>query len=136
MASWGSLISEGADQINPIRIYWWLLVFPALFALKRWQEDRIRPFAFFVVVIILLLRRYDSLLERTETRLKEASLDRIADAKAHAALANQYLVTAAQLMQHMSAMVTSTQQTMSTIESVGRTLDVIHDRMTRPGERR
>lgn len=28
MASWGSLISEGADQINPIRIYWWLLVFP------------------------------------------------------------------------------------------------------------
>ncbi len=28
MASWGSLISEGADQINPIRIYWWLIVFP------------------------------------------------------------------------------------------------------------
>ncbi len=27
-ASWGSLISEGAQQINPIRIYWWLLVFP------------------------------------------------------------------------------------------------------------
>lgn len=29
MASWGSLIAEGAGQINPIRIYWWLLVFPS-----------------------------------------------------------------------------------------------------------
>ena len=28
MASWGSLINEGAEQINPIRIYWWLIVFP------------------------------------------------------------------------------------------------------------
>jgi oligopeptide transport system permease protein len=28
LASWGSLISEGAEQMNPIRIYWWLLVFP------------------------------------------------------------------------------------------------------------
>ncbi len=28
MASWGSLIAEGADQINPIRIYWWLIVCP------------------------------------------------------------------------------------------------------------
>lgn len=28
MASWGSLIAEGADQMNPIQIYWWLLVFP------------------------------------------------------------------------------------------------------------
>ncbi len=28
MASWGWLISEGARQLNPIRIYWWLLVFP------------------------------------------------------------------------------------------------------------
>lgn len=28
MASLGSLIAEGADQINPIRIYWWLLAFP------------------------------------------------------------------------------------------------------------
>jgi peptide/nickel transport system permease protein/oligopeptide transport system permease protein len=28
MASWGSLIAEGADQLNPIRIYWWLIVFP------------------------------------------------------------------------------------------------------------
>jgi oligopeptide transport system permease protein len=28
MASWGSLISEGADQMNPIRIYWWLIAFP------------------------------------------------------------------------------------------------------------
>jgi oligopeptide transport system permease protein len=30
MASWGSLISEGADQLNPVRIYWWLIVFPGL----------------------------------------------------------------------------------------------------------
>jgi peptide/nickel transport system permease protein/oligopeptide transport system permease protein len=29
MASWGSLIAEGAQQLNPIRIFWWLLVFPA-----------------------------------------------------------------------------------------------------------
>ncbi|MBI3852644.1 MAG: ABC transporter permease [Verrucomicrobia bacterium] len=28
MASWGSLIAEGADQMNPIRIYWWLITFP------------------------------------------------------------------------------------------------------------
>jgi len=28
MASWGSLIAEGASQINPIRIYWWLIAFP------------------------------------------------------------------------------------------------------------
>jgi len=28
MASWGTLISEGVQQINPIRIYWWLIVFP------------------------------------------------------------------------------------------------------------
>ena len=28
MASWGQLISEGARQLNSIRIYWWLLVFP------------------------------------------------------------------------------------------------------------
>jgi peptide/nickel transport system permease protein/oligopeptide transport system permease protein len=28
MASWGSLIAEGAEQINPVRIYWWLIVFP------------------------------------------------------------------------------------------------------------
>jgi len=28
MASWGSLIAEGADQLNPIRVYWWLIVFP------------------------------------------------------------------------------------------------------------
>lgn len=31
MASWGTLIAEGADQINPIRIYWWLIVFPGVF---------------------------------------------------------------------------------------------------------
>ena len=29
MASWGSLIAEGADQLNPIRVYWWLIAFPA-----------------------------------------------------------------------------------------------------------
>lgn len=31
MASWGSLIAEGADQINPIRVYWWLIIFPGAF---------------------------------------------------------------------------------------------------------
>ncbi len=30
MASWGSLIAEGADQINPVRVYWWLVFFPAV----------------------------------------------------------------------------------------------------------
>lgn len=29
MASWGSLIADGASQLNPVRIYWWLLVFPS-----------------------------------------------------------------------------------------------------------
>ena len=29
-ASLGSLLAEGAAQINPIRIYWWMIVFPAL----------------------------------------------------------------------------------------------------------
>ena len=28
-ASWGSLIAEGAAQINSVRIYWWLIVYPA-----------------------------------------------------------------------------------------------------------
>jgi ABC-type dipeptide/oligopeptide/nickel transport system permease subunit len=28
MASWGSLLAEGVNQINPIRIYWWLIGFP------------------------------------------------------------------------------------------------------------
>lgn len=31
MASWGSLIAEGADQLNPIRVYWWLIAFPGAF---------------------------------------------------------------------------------------------------------
>ena len=31
MASWGTLISEGANQLNAIRIYWWLIVFPGAF---------------------------------------------------------------------------------------------------------
>ena len=29
-ASWGSLLSDGAQAINPVRSNWWLLVFPAL----------------------------------------------------------------------------------------------------------
>ncbi len=29
-ASWGSLIAEAVQEINPIRIYWWLLVFPGV----------------------------------------------------------------------------------------------------------
>jgi len=29
MASWGTLIAEGARQLNPVRVYWWLIVFPA-----------------------------------------------------------------------------------------------------------
>ena len=29
-ASWGWLLSEGAQVINPIRSNWWLLVFPAV----------------------------------------------------------------------------------------------------------
>lgn len=28
MASWGTLIAEGVSQINPVRIYWWLIAFP------------------------------------------------------------------------------------------------------------
>lgn len=28
-ASWGSLLSDGAQVINPVRSYWWLLFFPA-----------------------------------------------------------------------------------------------------------
>jgi peptide/nickel transport system permease protein/oligopeptide transport system permease protein len=29
MASWWSLVAEGAAQLNPVRVYWWLIVFPA-----------------------------------------------------------------------------------------------------------
>jgi peptide/nickel transport system permease protein/oligopeptide transport system permease protein len=29
-ASWGSLLSAGAQVINPVKSYWWLLLFPAL----------------------------------------------------------------------------------------------------------
>jgi oligopeptide transport system permease protein len=29
-ASLGSLIAEGAAQINPIRIYWWMIVYPGI----------------------------------------------------------------------------------------------------------
>jgi len=28
MASWGTLMAEGVSEINPIRIYWWLILFP------------------------------------------------------------------------------------------------------------
>jgi oligopeptide transport system permease protein len=28
LASWGTLISDGASSINPIKLYWWMLVFP------------------------------------------------------------------------------------------------------------
>lgn len=28
MASWGTLIAEGVGQINTVRIYWWLIIFP------------------------------------------------------------------------------------------------------------
>ncbi|MBU3664661.1 MAG: ABC transporter permease [Chthoniobacterales bacterium] len=28
-ASWGSLLSEGAQAINPLKVYWWLIFFPA-----------------------------------------------------------------------------------------------------------
>jgi len=28
-ASWGSLLADGASAINPVRSFWWLLVFPA-----------------------------------------------------------------------------------------------------------
>ena len=28
-ASWGSLLSDGKNVINPVKSYWWLLVFPA-----------------------------------------------------------------------------------------------------------
>jgi ABC-type dipeptide/oligopeptide/nickel transport system permease subunit len=30
LASLGSLISRGVPQINPVRIYWWLIAFPTL----------------------------------------------------------------------------------------------------------
>ena len=29
MASWGTLISDGVSQINPVRIYWWMIFFPS-----------------------------------------------------------------------------------------------------------
>jgi peptide/nickel transport system permease protein/oligopeptide transport system permease protein len=28
MASWGTLMAQGVSQINPIWIYWWVIVFP------------------------------------------------------------------------------------------------------------
>lgn len=29
-ASWGTLLAEGASVVNPVKSYWWLLVFPAV----------------------------------------------------------------------------------------------------------
>lgn len=29
-ASWGTLISNGSDALNPVRVYWWLIFFPSL----------------------------------------------------------------------------------------------------------
>jgi ABC-type dipeptide/oligopeptide/nickel transport system permease subunit len=29
-SSWGSLLSEGAASINPLRSAWWMLLFPSL----------------------------------------------------------------------------------------------------------
>ena len=31
MASWGTLASEAIEAFNPVRTYWWLLLFPCLF---------------------------------------------------------------------------------------------------------
>jgi len=31
LASWGTLISDAASLINPIRLYWWMLIFPGGF---------------------------------------------------------------------------------------------------------
>jgi peptide/nickel transport system permease protein/oligopeptide transport system permease protein len=28
LASWGTLVSDAAGLINPIRLYWWMLIFP------------------------------------------------------------------------------------------------------------
>jgi peptide/nickel transport system permease protein/oligopeptide transport system permease protein len=28
LASWGTLVSDAASLINPIKLYWWMLVFP------------------------------------------------------------------------------------------------------------
>jgi ABC-type dipeptide/oligopeptide/nickel transport system permease subunit len=28
LATWGSLASEGVEQLSPLRFYWWLLIFP------------------------------------------------------------------------------------------------------------
>src|SRR5258707_10444736 len=31
LASWGTLVSDGAFSINPIKLYWWMLLFPGGF---------------------------------------------------------------------------------------------------------
>ena len=28
LATWGSLASEGVEQLSPLKFYWWLLLFP------------------------------------------------------------------------------------------------------------
>jgi len=50
-ASWGSLLSEGADLLNPVQFRWWLVVFPAaalsltLLALQGFAEGlrKVKP---------------------------------------------------------------------------------------------
>ena len=43
-ASWGSLLAEGAELLNPVQFRWWLVVFPAaalsltLLALQAFAE--------------------------------------------------------------------------------------------------
>ena len=28
--SWGSLAAEGVNELSPVRIYWWMLLFPCI----------------------------------------------------------------------------------------------------------
>ena len=80
MASWGTLIAEGVSQINAIRIYWWLIVFPggvlveerealavnALVALTRYDEARERADSF--------LRHYPNSLLRASVQSALAAI--------------------------------------------------------------
>jgi oligopeptide transport system permease protein len=51
-SSWGTLLSDGASLINPLKIYWWLLAGPAFFMamtllslnfIGDWLRDRLDP---------------------------------------------------------------------------------------------
>jgi peptide/nickel transport system permease protein/oligopeptide transport system permease protein len=57
-SSLGSLLAEGAEVINPIHSYWWLLVFPAL-----------------VMCITLLAMNFlgDAIREATDPRTRRAA---------------------------------------------------------------